>query len=106
MNLLLSDVIWFGLLCAAGGIWWHGQGVKSYALKRVKTYCNQYDLQLLDETLVLRRFWLARNERGSLAARRQFNFEFTSTGEYRYAGKLVLLGYKVISIEVESHHME
>ncbi|TCS42072.1 DUF3301 domain-containing protein [Reinekea marinisedimentorum] len=106
MNLMLSDVVWFGALCIAGALWWHGQGVKSFALKKVRKYCEQHNLQLLDETLVLRRFWPVRGEQGSLALRRNYRFEFSSTGEYRYTGRIVLLGYKVSSVEVDSYHLD
>lgn len=106
MNLMLSDVVWLGLLCIAGAVWWHGQGVKAFALQKVRKYCEQHGLQLLDETLVLRRFWPARSEQGSIALRRQYRFEFSSTGEYRYKGRIVLLGYRVSSVQVDSYHLD
>lgn len=106
MNLMLSDVIWIGLLITAGMVWWHGQGVKAQALKQVKLYCDKNNLQLLDESLVLRKVWLARNQRGAIALRRTYFFEFTSTGEYRYRGTVTLLGYTLTGIDTQTHHLQ
>lgn len=105
MNLLLSDVIWLALLIAAGGLWWHGQGVKAVALKRVKEYCDEHNLQLLDESLVLRKLWFSRNLKGAIGLRRTYLFEFTSTGEYRYRGTVTLLSYQLLSVDAQTHHM-
>lgn len=106
MNLLLSDVVWFALFMALGGIWWHGQGVKAQALKKVKGYCEEHNLQLLDESLFIRKLWLARGRNGLLGFQRTYMFEFTSTGEHRYRGTITLLGYELKAIDTQTHHLQ
>ncbi len=106
MNLMLSDVIWLALLISAVGLWWQGQGVKNFALSKVKTYCDDHNIQLLDESLVIRKLWLGRSQKGALKIRRTYYFEFTSTGEYRYRGTATLLGYQVLSIDGQTHHLQ
>ena len=106
MNLQLSDVIWIGLFATLAAIWWHGQGVKASALKHVKRYCDEHDIQLLDESLVLRKLWPARNARGVMSLQRTYFFEFTSTGEYRYRGTVTLLGYQLQSVDAQTHHLQ
>lgn len=105
MNLMLTDVVWLALLIAAGGLWWHGQGVKAVALRKVKDYCELHNLQLLDESLVLRKLWWGRNLKGAIAMKRTYFFEFTSTGEYRYRGTVALLGYQLLSVDAQTHHL-
>lgn len=106
MNLMLSDIILIALVLAAGGIWWHGQGIKARALGHVRRYCEQHDLQLLDESLVLRKLWPVRGVRGVMVLERTYFFEFSSTGEYRYRGTIQLQGYQLRSIETQTHHLQ
>ncbi len=103
---MLSDVVWLSVFIAIAGLWWHGQGVKASALKHVKRYCDDHDIQLLDESLVLRKLWFARNNRGVINLQRTYFFEFTSTGEYRYRGTVSLLGYRLQSIDAQTHHLQ
>ncbi|WP_246109301.1 DUF3301 domain-containing protein [Reinekea thalattae] len=105
MNFVLSDVVLLAMLIIAGALWWHGQGIKAFALRRVRQYCQEHDLQLLDESLVLKRLWLARGADGLLKVRRRYGFEFTSTGEFRYRGAVVILGYQVDAMDLDSHHL-
>lgn len=106
MNIQLSDIIWFGLLASLAALWWHGQGIKAAALVHVKKYCEHYDIQLLDESLVLRKLWLSRNKEGVVRIQRTYFFEFTSTGEYRYRGTITLLGYKLQGVDAQTHHLQ
>lgn len=106
MNLLLSDVLWVALFVVLAVLWWRGQGVKALALKKVRLYCEDNNLQLLDDSLVLSRLWLSRGPNGFLQLRRTYRFEFTSTGEYRYRGTILLLAEKVLSVQVQTHHLQ
>ena len=106
MNLTLADVLWVAALVIAAAVWWHGQGIKSRAAGHARRYCQQHDLQWLDEALVLRRLWPARSQSGSLALERTYCFEFSSTGEYRYRGTVTMLGYYLKSIDAQAHHLQ
>ncbi len=106
MNLMLSDVIWFGLLAACAGVWWHGQGIKARAADHAKRYCQQHELQWLDEALMLRKLWPVRSRSGSMVFERTYLFEFSSTGEYRYRGSVSMQGYYLKNIEVQTHHLQ
>jgi hypothetical protein len=106
VNLLLSDVIWVALFIAIVGIWWHGQGVKAQALIKVKRYCEEHNLQLLDESLVIRKLWFGRTKNGALSFKRTYFFEFTSTGEYRYRATVIMLGYQLLEIDAQTHHLQ
>ncbi len=91
----LSDILLFSLLSALIYYWWSSQGIKQVALEAAKSYCQEKELQLLDESMVLSRLWYNRNDKGRLQLSRRFNFEFTSTGEQRYRGEISMLGRRV-----------
>lgn len=101
----LSDVLVFFIFIAFVMLWWNAQGIKQHALKSTKDYCEKMGVQLLDDGVVLKGFWLKRNKRGSVCIWRSYNFEFTSTGEQRYTGQIVLLGTAVENIYLDPHRL-
>jgi hypothetical protein len=101
----LGDALWLMSGLAVLSYWWQAQGIKARALQAVKAHCENMDVQLLDDSIVLRGFWFKRNPRGSLCIWRSYLFEFSSTGEQRYAGKIILLGPHVESVQLEPHRL-
>jgi len=77
--------------------------IKSIALQYLDQHFRQQDLQLLDQTIVLKGVWPRRGDSGSLQLRRRYGFEFTSTGEERYKGLIELSGRRLQRIELEAH---
>ena len=59
-------------------------------------------MELLDQSVVIRGLWPLRRADGRLTLRRTYHFEFTSTGDQRYRGILVLIGMQLRSIELEA----
>jgi hypothetical protein len=105
MNVSLADVLLLFLFFVLVWHLWHAQGIKQQALLAVREYCEQMDVQLLDDGIVLRGFWLKRNPRGQLQIWRSYLFEFSSTGDERYQGRIMLLGSVVESIELQPHRL-
>lgn len=101
--LTLTSIFWTAIAVALISFWWQGDKVKSTALQYLYDYCRQQDLQLLDQTIVLKGVWPCRNESGSMQLRRRYGFEFTSTGEERYTGMIELSGRRLQSIQVQAH---
>lgn len=77
--------------------------IKRIALQHLHQYFREQDLQLLDQTIVLKSVWPRRSDFGSLQLRRRYVFEFTSTGEERYRGLIELSGRRVQRVELEPH---
>nr|WP_246480376.1 DUF3301 domain-containing protein [Motiliproteus sediminis] len=99
----MSDIAWcvgFGALVL---VWWHGRGIKDAALRATRRHCDELDLQLLDESLVLRSIRLGRDPGGWPRLRRRYSFEFSATGDERYSGETLLLGRRVQRIELPPH---
>ena len=99
----LQLLFWLTIGVALVAFWWTSDRVKSLAIARVSQYCRAQDLQLLDQTMVLRGVWPARSVSGGPCLRRRYEFEFTSTGEVRNRGEVVMLGSHLSLLEVEAH---
>jgi len=76
---------------------------KGRAREMASRYCQQLNLQLLDYSMVITGYWPVRNSTGNLVIRRTYQFEFTSTGERRYQGIIVLFGSQIKSIDLEAY---
>ena len=100
------DVIAFLTLAAALiGFWWQSDKIKRLALHSVVLRCRAEHLQLLDQTLALRGVWPVRHDNGSLVLRRRYSFEFTSTGEMRHKGEVILHGLQVSQLHFDPYIM-
>jgi hypothetical protein len=96
------------LLVLAGGLalyWWQSGVYKGRARDLATAHCQQLGLQLLDQSMVIIGFWPIRSRAGQLAFRRSYQFEFSSVGDRRYQGKLVLEGMLLKSIELEAYSL-
>lgn len=103
MNLTLGHV---ALMMLAGliGFWiWRGMGLRDRALGLVRQHCKKADVQLLDESIALTRLRIGRDQAGRFCIRRWYGFEFTVTGERRYAGSVELQGARLAKIELAPH---
>lgn len=99
----LTNLLW---LLVAGTIlvyWWHSGSYKGRARNLAVAHCQQLNLQLLDQSIVIIGIWLLRTESNGFTIRRTYQFEFTSTGEHRYQGVLVLAGMHLKSIELDTY---
>jgi hypothetical protein len=99
----VTDLVLLALL--AGLVWyvWDAVRAKEIARRACKEVCAGAEVQLLDDTVALRRMGLGRDARGALRLRRRYGFEFTRLGERRYRGWVTLLGTVVDNVEMEPH---
>jgi hypothetical protein len=102
----MVDLLLIILLLLVGYGWSEGSKARERAFGFAKRHCQKMDVQLLDEYVALNGFWPRRDEAGKLKAWRSYQFEFTSTGNERYHGKLIMLGQKVTSIHLEPYVIE
>ena len=101
--LSLSVVILLAVVAFVFAFWWQSDKIKRMTIAYVRRYCRHHGLQLLDQTTVLRKIWLGRDEDGFLQVGRRYQFEFSTTGEQRYSGGISLLGTKLLSVETEAY---
>ena len=92
------------MLCAAFAAWlWRGYGIGEVALKLARRHCEKLDIELLDENVALRGLRLLRDAQGRLRLAREYNFEFTVTGDQRLTGCITLFGHHLARIELQPH---
>lgn len=101
----MFNILWLTIAGLFFYYWWNSWKYKGRALGLALDHCRQLDLQLLDQSMVIRGIWPERNANGNLALRRAYQFEFTSTGEQRYQGKIVLIGMGLKSIDFEAYRL-
>lgn len=99
----LTEIILLTTAALAINQWWRSRDAKAVALIHAARRCQSLDLQLLDQSIVLRKSRLMRSPSGWLQWWREYSFEFSSTGNERYYGQLTLLGHQLLTIELEPH---
>lgn len=101
--LSLFDLLGLAVLGILLNHWWRSRDAKAYALMYAAQRCQQLDLQLLDQSIVLLKIRLQRSDSGWLQWRREYGFEFSSTGHERYPGALTMAGNRLLGIELAAH---
>lgn len=92
------------LLAAGVGAWiWRGMGLHDRALIVARAHCKKAGVQLLDESVALNRLRPGRGRHGRPGLLRRYAFEFTVTGERRYAGFVELHGQTLMKVELAPH---
>jgi hypothetical protein len=101
----MLDLFFITLLLLIGVYWSNAMKAREIAFVAVKVHCKKMDVQLLDEYVALIGIWPKRDDDGKIKAWRSYQFEFTSTGDERYNGKVVMMGDKVLSIQLEPYRI-
>ena len=83
--------------------WLDSIRAKENATKYAKERCKKVQLEFLDDTVLMKKVRLRRNTQGQLSIYREYEFEFSSTGEFRYNGKIRLLGRHLLDVEMEPY---
>lgn len=89
-------------MAALAWLWFDSLKVRETAIHAVKAACNVEGLMLLDETVAIRGLKLSRDEDGHIKLQRSYDFEFSNTGNNRSKGSVVLLGNRIVIINVGS----
>lgn len=103
MNLNLTDLLLLAALAIGAALFWRSQRIRETALRATRRHCEREEVVLLDQTVGLKRFRLARDERGRWGLWRIYAFEFTVTGGERYQGETRLRGERVHSVVLPPH---
>ncbi len=101
----LDHLFWLLLASIVALYWWQSGLFKGRARQLADAHCRQLDLQLLDQSMVIVGFWPVRADTGKLVFRRSYQFEFSSIGDQRYQGKLILQDLQLQSIELEAYKL-
>ncbi len=94
------------LLCGvvmAAAFWWRTNELKQIAYQVARRRCDESGVQFLDDSVVLSKVRLRRNDEGRMTLLCHFNFEFATVGDIRYCGELQFLGRCLSAVEMEPH---
>jgi len=101
----MSKVITLLLLAFLAWYWSYSQKIKQLALRASVKRCNEAGVQFLDHSVVLHRISFAKNQAKRWKMIREYRFEFTSTGENRYTGRVIMQSHHVVSSELEPYSL-
>lgn len=94
------DVIGWLALGALAWLWYISFGSRETAMKAARFACESENLQLLDDTVAIASLKPTRNDDGRMTLRRVYKFEFSDTGNNRRNGSVVLLGDRVVVVNI------
>ena len=103
---MLNDIILICFMFLTYAYWINAQKAKEMAFIKAKGHCLAMDVQMLDEYVALNSIKLKRDRSGKIQLQRLFTFEFSSTGDERYNGTLLMLGQRVDSVYMEPYRIE
>ena len=100
------DVVAIVAIALGAWLWADGLRARERALHAGRNACKRYELQFLDETVALARLRLARDEEGRMRIARTYTFEFTETGNTRRQGAILMLGQRLLDVQLEPYRMQ
>ncbi len=103
---MINDIILIFILCFSYGYWFNAQKLKELAFASAKRQCEFMEVQMLDDYVALNKLSLKRNYTGKFQLQRTFIFEFSSTGNERYQGRVEMLGRQVKSIYMDPYRIQ
>jgi len=90
------------LLAVAGFLFWNDSlRARDRMLQVCARLCREMKLQFLDETVALSSMRFARGANGWPEFIRIYSFEFSGTGQDRWAGRATLAGRRVLSVQLD-----
>lgn len=87
-------------LAALGAFWWDSLQKREIALQAARRACEQAGVQFLDESVALKKMALRRDADMRAQLYREFSFEYSSLGDDRQAGRVYLLGRRLLSADL------
>lgn len=83
---------------------WHQHKLNRVALAYALGYCQKQNMQLLDQSVALKRIRVTKSADNLPAFERCYRFEFSLRGDRRYNGWVTLVGQKLTSIKTDPIH--
>jgi len=80
--------------------WYAGAQAHDQAVLAARRACERNGQQLLDQTVLLERMRPRRGRDGQMRLRREYSFEFSTGGELRNQGVVVLFGGRVVDLHL------
>jgi hypothetical protein len=95
---MLSTLLMMVLAVAGAAFWYAGRGAAETATRVGQAACSRAGVQWLDQSVHLVTMRLSRGSDGWLGLERHFGFEYSTGGDDRRAGRIVLHGRRLRSV--------
>lgn len=89
--LLFAAIVW---------LWLDSLKAREIAVRAARAACSADELLLLDDTVAIANVKPVRDDDGHVKLQRAYNFEFSDTGDNRLKGSVVLIGHRVVMLNV------
>ena len=96
----LTEIILLALFAALAWLWWDSMQAREAAVAAARAACAAEGLLFLDDTVGIAHIKPARNAAGRLLLQRAYEFEFSDTGDNRIRGSIVMLGRRVLLLNL------
>ncbi len=94
------EIVSLILLAALAWLWLDSFKAREAGMRAARAACESENLQLLDDTVSIASLRPGRTDDGQFALRRIYNFEFSDTGDNRRKGSVLLLGHRVLTVNI------
>lgn len=94
------EIIGILALAAAAWLWLDSLKAREVAIGAARAACAAEELMLLDATVAISGLKLARDGEGRVKLQRAYDFEYSDTGNNRLKGSVVMLGHRVVILNV------
>jgi len=98
----MASLLTIGFLLLAAWLWRDGRRAHEAALAICTKLCAREAVQLLDQTVAVKRITLGRDADSRLGLRRSYQFEFTADGITRHRGYLLLHGTRLELVQMDT----
>lgn len=96
----MTEIFFLILFVALGWLWWDSMQAREAAVTAARAACEAEGLLFLDDTVGIASIKPARNANGRLRLQRAYDFEFSDTGDNRVKGSVVMLGRRVMLLNL------
>ncbi len=96
----MTELLLLAFFLALAWLWWDSMQAREAAVIAARTACEAEGLQFLDDTVGIAGLKPARNSNGHLQLQRAYDFEFSDTGDNRRKGSVVMLGRRVVVLNI------
>lgn len=96
-GLEIAGILMLGVIAWA---WLDSLKAREAAIDAARAACTSEGLILLDDTVAISGLKALRDHDGRLRLQRAYDFEYTDTGNNRIKGGVVLLGHRVVLLNV------
>ena len=93
---ILSLVVFAGVVW----LWLDSLKAREVAVRAARAACTAEGLLLLDDTVAIANLKLKRDDDGYVKLQRAYDFEYSDTGNNRLKGSVVLLGHRVMLLNI------